>query len=156
MDPRRPERARLLRDLCAAAAGVPLVTYGSKGWDPWWTRESPVRFAVAPPPAARRTRQWERALADAARDHAPLEQRSRQSRHEAGEIDRGAYRSDNSDGAREPKRHGKVREENRAKSGRPPDFEKKNKHPTKPAYAGQQQLATAAHEKRKLKKKRRG
>ncbi|WP_406412246.1 ATP-binding protein [Streptomyces halstedii] len=66
MDPRRPERARLLRELCAAAAGVPLVTYGSKGWDPWWTRESPVRFAVAPPPAARRTRQWERALADAA------------------------------------------------------------------------------------------
>ncbi|MGF1340900.1 ATP-binding protein [Streptomyces flavovirens] len=66
LEPQLPQRSRLLRDLCRAAAGVPLVVYGVKGWDPLWTTDSPVLFGVAPPPPARRVSQWARALADAA------------------------------------------------------------------------------------------
>ncbi|MGC0418071.1 ATP-binding protein [Embleya sp. AB8] len=65
LGPERPERARLVRDLCAASAGTPLIIHGSKGWDPLWSRESPVSFTVAPPPPARRAEQWRRALAEA-------------------------------------------------------------------------------------------
>ncbi|MFF3641068.1 ATP-binding protein [Streptomyces sp. NPDC002564] len=66
-EPERPERARKLRALCAAAVGVPLITYGTRAWDPLWSAESPVNLTVAPPGRAQRTRQWRRELADAAR-----------------------------------------------------------------------------------------
>ncbi|WP_431981361.1 ATP-binding protein [Streptomyces qinglanensis] len=62
---RRPERARLLYDLCEAAAGTPLILYGRTGWDPRWAQESPVPFAVAPPGRPSRLQRWERALAAA-------------------------------------------------------------------------------------------
>jgi ATP-dependent RNA helicase DeaD len=96
-------------------------------------------------------------LADADRDHAPSEQRSHQPRREAGDIDRGAHRSDNSDGATEQKHYGKPRAESRVRSDRTPGFEKKNKHRNKPAPAGQPQRAPASHaKKRKPKNNRRG
>ncbi|MBS0529192.1 MAG: DEAD/DEAH box helicase [Proteobacteria bacterium] len=100
-------------------------------------------------------------LADATRDHAPSERRAHPPRHEAGDKDRGAHRSHDSDGAREPgarepKHRGKHREERGARSGSAPDFAKKSKHRNKPAHAAQSQLATAAHAKRKQKKNRRG
>jgi ATP-dependent RNA helicase DeaD len=91
-------------------------------------------------------------LADAG-NHAPSERRSHQPRHEGGKIDRGAQRSDNSDRAREQKYSGKHREENGVRSGRAPDFEKKNKHRNKP---GQPQRATAPQPKRKAKNNNRG
>ncbi|MGK5631442.1 AAA family ATPase [Streptomyces sp. URMC 123] len=64
--PERPERARLLRELCEAAAGTPLIAYGTKGWDPLWSRDSPVVIGVAPAPERGRVEQWRRALTDAA------------------------------------------------------------------------------------------
>lgn len=66
LEPGRPERARLLHELCAAAAGVPLVLHGRTGWDPLWSRESPVPFVVGPAPVRVRAAQWQRALAEAA------------------------------------------------------------------------------------------
>ncbi|WP_087929949.1 ATP-binding protein [Streptomyces albireticuli] len=65
LEPERPERARLLRGLCAAATGIPLIAYGTKGWDPLWTAESPVNVTVPPPTPAQRTRRWRHALAAA-------------------------------------------------------------------------------------------
>lgn len=68
LEPERPGRTRLLRDLCAAVAGTaPLITYGTKGWDPLWAGESPVPVAVPPPPPESRTERWRWALADAGR-----------------------------------------------------------------------------------------
>ncbi|OPH83881.1 DEAD/DEAH box helicase [Nitrobacter vulgaris] len=95
-------------------------------------------------------------MADAVQDHAPSERRSHQPRHESGDIDRGTHRSDNSDGATEQKLYGKSRKESGVRSGRTPDFEKKNKHRNKPAHTGKPQLATASHAKRKPKNNRRG
>jgi ATP-dependent RNA helicase DeaD len=95
-------------------------------------------------------------LADAARDHATSERRSHQPRHEAGESERGTHRSDNSDSTPKQKHYGKSREESGARSGRPPDFEKKDKHRNKPGRTGQPHPATAPHAKRKPKKNRRG
>ncbi|MFE5967311.1 ATP-binding protein [Streptomyces sp. NPDC056463] len=66
LEPERPERARWLRDLCAAAAGLPLITHGTKNWDPLWSRHSPVPFTVGPPATGRRAAQWRQALTDAA------------------------------------------------------------------------------------------
>ncbi|MFI6686562.1 ATP-binding protein [Streptomyces sp. NPDC050485] len=66
LEPKLPERAALLRELCAAADGIPLITYGRKGWDPLWAAESPVRITVAPPSPEQVTRQWRRALSQAA------------------------------------------------------------------------------------------
>ncbi|MCQ4045108.1 ATP-binding protein [Streptantibioticus rubrisoli] len=66
LEPERPERAMLLRELCAAAEGVPLITYGRKGWDPLWAAESPVRITVSPPSPEQGARQWRRALTEAA------------------------------------------------------------------------------------------
>ncbi|MGW0960019.1 ATP-binding protein [Streptomyces gelaticus] len=63
--PERPERARLLGDLCAAVGGSPLVVYGKKNWDPLWTSESPVPVHVLSPGAGGVARQWRRALAAA-------------------------------------------------------------------------------------------
>ncbi|MGW6567982.1 ATP-binding protein [Streptomyces sp. NPDC054975] len=84
LEPERPERARWLRELCAAATGaaatgatdatatahatgVPLITYGSKNWDPLWSHQSPVPFTVGPPTTARRVAQWRQALTEAAK-----------------------------------------------------------------------------------------
>lgn len=95
-------------------------------------------------------------LAEPTRDRAPLERRSREPRPEDGDVERGKHRNAGSDGVREPKRHGKHRDESGAKSGRTRDIEKKSKRRNKPAHATQEQLATAAHAKRKHKKNRRG
>jgi hypothetical protein len=62
MEPERPEHARLLRELCAALAGVPLVAHGSQAWDPTWARESAVVFTVPPPLPGQHAEQWARAL----------------------------------------------------------------------------------------------
>ncbi|MQT05310.1 AAA family ATPase [Streptomyces jumonjinensis] len=63
--PERPEGARLLRGLCAAVSGAPLIVYGKKNWDPLWTGESPVPVRVPPPGPADTARRWRRALAEA-------------------------------------------------------------------------------------------
>ncbi|MEV7603445.1 ATP-binding protein [Kitasatospora sp. NPDC089797] len=65
LEPEQPERAALLRDLCARLADVPLVVHGPQVWDPDWTRESPVVVTVAPPDGTARAGQWARALAAA-------------------------------------------------------------------------------------------
>jgi len=99
-------------------------------------------------------------LADVARDHAPSERPSYQPRHEAGDIDRGTHRGDNSDRATERKHYGNARDKHESKPGGKPAFaknkDKAGKYRDRPAHAGQQQLATAAHAKRKSKKKHRG
>ncbi|MFI9366435.1 ATP-binding protein [Kitasatospora sp. NPDC053057] len=59
----RPERAALLRELCAQLGPVPLVVHGPQVWDPAWARESPVVVTVPPPDARDRAGQWARALA---------------------------------------------------------------------------------------------
>jgi ATP-dependent RNA helicase DeaD len=99
-------------------------------------------------------------LGDAARDHAPSERRSHQPRYDAGDIDRGAHRSDTPDRATERKHYGKPRDKHESKSGGKPAFaknkDKTDKYRDKPAHAGQSQVATAPHAKRKPKKKHRG
>ena len=99
-------------------------------------------------------------LGDAARDHAPSERRSHPPRHEAGDNDRGAHRSDTPDRATERKHYGKPRDKHELKSGGKPAFaknkDKTDKYRDKPAHAGQSQVATAPHAKRKPKKKHRG
>ncbi|MBV6700129.1 ATP-binding protein [Kitasatospora aureofaciens] len=67
LEPERPERAGLLRELCAELTGVPLIVYGPQVWDPAWARESPVVVTVPPPDARGRAEQWARALAAAQR-----------------------------------------------------------------------------------------
>ncbi|MFD8752834.1 ATP-binding protein [Kitasatospora sp. NPDC059577] len=62
LEPERPERAALLRELCAELTGVPLVVHGSQVWDPAWARESPVVLTVPPPDAHGRAARWARAL----------------------------------------------------------------------------------------------
>ncbi|MFE4856911.1 ATP-binding protein [Streptomyces sp. NPDC056670] len=66
LEPEAPERALLLRELCAAADGVPLITYGRKGWDPLWSAESPVRITVGPSSSEQAARQWRQELSSAA------------------------------------------------------------------------------------------
>ncbi|MEU3559441.1 ATP-binding protein [Kitasatospora sp. NPDC006786] len=61
-EPERPERAALLRELCAELAGVPLVVHGPQVWDPVWAARSPVVLTVPPPDARDRAGQWARAL----------------------------------------------------------------------------------------------
>ncbi|MFD5465922.1 AAA family ATPase [Kitasatospora sp. NPDC127059] len=63
LEPERPERAALLRELVAALAAVPLIVYGPQVWDPAWTRDSPVVVTAPPPDDAGRAGQWARALA---------------------------------------------------------------------------------------------
>ncbi|MFD8707601.1 ATP-binding protein [Kitasatospora sp. NPDC059648] len=65
LEPERPERAALLRDLCAQLGPVPLVVHGPQVWDPAWARESPVVVTVPAPDARDRAGQWARALAAA-------------------------------------------------------------------------------------------
>lgn len=62
LEPERPERARLLRQLCAELAGVPLLVHGTQAWDPVWARDSPVVIVVPPPDSRQRAEQWARAL----------------------------------------------------------------------------------------------
>ncbi|MFE7136111.1 ATP-binding protein, partial [Streptomyces sp. NPDC057638] len=66
LDPGQPDGARLLRELCLAAAGTPLIVYGAMEWDPRWAPLSPVPLALPRPTAAQRARQWRRALTAAA------------------------------------------------------------------------------------------
>ncbi|MFH9354868.1 ATP-binding protein [Kitasatospora sp. NPDC017646] len=63
LEPERPERAGLLRDLCAQLGSVPLIVHGPQVWDPAWAGESPVVLTVPPPDARDRAGQWARALA---------------------------------------------------------------------------------------------
>ncbi|MFF7633295.1 ATP-binding protein [Kitasatospora sp. NPDC008050] len=63
--PERPERAQLLRELCARLAGVPLVVHGSLAWDPHWAAESPVVLVLPPPDPRRRAERWARAVSGA-------------------------------------------------------------------------------------------
>lgn len=63
LEPERPERAALLRELCAELAAVPLIVHGPRVWDPAWSRESPVVVTAPPPDAHGRAGQWARALA---------------------------------------------------------------------------------------------
>ncbi|WP_316528770.1 ATP-binding protein [Kitasatospora brasiliensis] len=64
LEPERPERAALLRELCAELAGVPLLVHGPQVWDPAWSARSPVVVTVPPPDARERAEQWSRALAE--------------------------------------------------------------------------------------------
>ncbi|WP_234327065.1 AAA family ATPase [Streptomyces sp. NRRL WC-3742] len=65
LEPQRPERAALLRDLCARLAGVPLIVHGPQTWDPAWAHRSPVTLTLPPPDTRERARQWAHALAAA-------------------------------------------------------------------------------------------
>ncbi|AEW99557.1 ATP-binding protein [Streptantibioticus cattleyicolor] len=65
LDPRRPEGARALRELCAGLAGLPLVVHGTLAWDPSWAAQSPVSVVVPPPDARQRAERWARALSHA-------------------------------------------------------------------------------------------
>ncbi|MGW1173771.1 ATP-binding protein [Kitasatospora sp. NPDC002543] len=62
LEPERPERAALLRELCAELDGVPLLLHGSQVWDPTWAARSPVVVTVPPPDARVRAGQWADAL----------------------------------------------------------------------------------------------
>ncbi|MDH6108484.1 hypothetical protein P3T36_003872 [Kitasatospora sp. MAP12-15] len=74
IEPERPEHARLLRELCAELADVPLIVHGTRGWDPAWARESPVVIVVPPLDPGQRAAQWARALnASPGRGEAPAE-----------------------------------------------------------------------------------
>ncbi|WP_280871819.1 ATP-binding protein [Streptomyces sp. MJP52] len=56
------ERARILRTVCGALRGVPLLTHGSGGWDPAWAPDSPVVLTVPPPSPERQAARWLHAL----------------------------------------------------------------------------------------------
>ncbi len=56
------ERARALRALCTAAAGVPLFTYGSTSWDPVWATATPVTLAVPTASPEQQAARWRQAL----------------------------------------------------------------------------------------------
>ncbi|MFE4356169.1 ATP-binding protein [Kitasatospora sp. NPDC056800] len=62
LEPERPERATLLRELCAELDGVPLVVHGPQVWDPAWAARSPVVVTVPPPEEHDRAGQWAHAL----------------------------------------------------------------------------------------------
>ncbi|MFE7594130.1 ATP-binding protein [Kitasatospora sp. NPDC057512] len=62
LEPERPERAALLRELCAELDGVPLVVHGPQVWDPAWAARSPVVVTVPPPEERDRAGQWAHAL----------------------------------------------------------------------------------------------
>jgi hypothetical protein len=66
LDPRRPERLTLLRELIARAADVPLVVHGAHGWDPLWAARSPLVIGVPRPGTRQRAERWRRALTGAA------------------------------------------------------------------------------------------
>jgi ATPase family associated with various cellular activities (AAA) len=66
LDPGRPERTLLLRELCDAAEDLPVVVHGRRAWDPLWTRRGPVTVTVQAPGELERSERWERELASAA------------------------------------------------------------------------------------------
>ncbi|GAA1879316.1 ATP-binding protein [Streptantibioticus ferralitis] len=80
LEPQRPERARLLRELCADLAGVPLIVHGTQAWDPLWAPDSPVVIAVPPLSPRQRAEQWARALSGS---QGPSDGSSRQGGHAA-------------------------------------------------------------------------
>ncbi|MFJ3902931.1 AAA family ATPase [Streptomyces sp. NPDC090025] len=55
-------RDRLLRTVCAALRGVPLLTYGTGGWEPAWAADTPVTLAAAAPAPDRHAARWRHAL----------------------------------------------------------------------------------------------
>ncbi|MFJ9809695.1 AAA family ATPase [Streptomyces sp. NPDC101158] len=56
---------RLLRTVCAALRGVPLLTYGTSGWEPAWAADTPVTLPVATPAPDRHAERWRHALEQA-------------------------------------------------------------------------------------------
>ncbi len=60
------ERARTLRAWCTALRGIPLVTYGTAGWDPAWAPDTPVVLNVPAPSPERQAARWRHALERAA------------------------------------------------------------------------------------------
>lgn len=62
------ERARTVRDLCAALRGIPLLMYGTEGWDPLWAADTPVVLTVPAPSPERQAARWRHALDRAAGD----------------------------------------------------------------------------------------
>ncbi|MFJ3219198.1 AAA family ATPase [Kitasatospora sp. NPDC086801] len=70
LEPERPERAGLLRELCAELAEVPLLVHGSRPWDPTWAQESPVVLVAPPLDPAQRAERWAHALGGASGDPA--------------------------------------------------------------------------------------
>ncbi|MFW6720219.1 ATP-binding protein [Streptomyces sp. MAR4 CNY-716] len=60
------ERARTLRAWCTALRGIPLVTYGTVGWDPGWAPDTPVVLTVPAPAPGRQAARWRHALERAA------------------------------------------------------------------------------------------
>ena len=99
-------------------------------------------------------------LAEAPPAQAPSEKRSHSPRHEAGDTDHSARRSDNSRDATAPRPRGKPHGERGSKPGGEPVFGKNKKHRNKSGQAGRSQpaggsSAKAAHGKN-IRKKRRG
>ncbi|MGH3620772.1 MAG: ATP-binding protein, partial [Sciscionella sp.] len=66
LEPRRSDRVALLRELCTRAAGTPVIVYGTLGWDPMWTPQSPLSLTTPPLDPRRCVEQWRRALSLAA------------------------------------------------------------------------------------------
>ncbi len=99
-------------------------------------------------------------LAGASPGQAPSEKRSHSPRHEVGDTDRSARRSDNSRDETAPRQRDEPHGERGSKPGGEPVFGKKKKHRTKSGLAGRSQpaggsSAKAAHGK-STRKKRRG
>lgn len=59
-------RARALHALCAALRGIPMLTYGTVGWDPLWAADTPVVVNVPAPSPERQAERWRYALDRAA------------------------------------------------------------------------------------------
>ncbi|MFB7863242.1 AAA family ATPase [Streptomyces sp. NPDC056069] len=55
-------RDRLLRTVCATLRGLPLLTYGTSGWEPAWAADTPVTLPVATPAPDRHAERWRHAL----------------------------------------------------------------------------------------------
>ncbi|MGW4702112.1 ATP-binding protein [Streptomyces sp. NPDC004285] len=58
-------RDRMLRAVCTALRGLPLLTYGANGWEPAWAADTPVTLAVPVPAPGTHTERWRHALAEA-------------------------------------------------------------------------------------------
>ena len=98
-------------------------------------------------------------LAEASPAQTPSEKRPHSPRHEAGDTDHSARRSDNSRDATAPRPRGKPHGERGSKPGGEPVFGKKKKHRNKSGQAGRSQpaggsSAKAAHGKNTRKKRR--
>ncbi|MCX3059540.1 ATP-binding protein, partial [Streptomyces beihaiensis] len=66
LPPEPAERARVLRELCAALRGTPLLVHGTVGWDPAWAADTPVVLTVQAPAPERQAARWRHALGRAA------------------------------------------------------------------------------------------